>query len=81
MGRESAAKGKLTELGLPVKSLLDLSETSDYSYLRKILSLKNGSLEYDPMNQASSARLFSTQTENGLRRLGDTTGANCCERA
>ena len=77
--RESAAKGKLTELGLPVKSLLDLSGTSDYSYLRKILSLKNGSLEYDPMNQASSARLFSKQTENGLRRLGDTTGANCCK--
>ena len=75
--RESCAKGKLVELGLGVESLKKLSESSDFAYIRKILSLKNGSLEFDPMNQISSATLFSSKTEMGLRLQGDTDGSKC----
>ena len=77
--REHAAKGKLSELGLFDKSLQNLSKVSDFSYLKKIISLKNGSLEYDPMNQASSAKLFSKKTEAGLLKLGDSSGAKVCK--
>ena len=58
--RESAAKGKLTNLGLNIESLKILSESKGYEYLEKIISLKNNNtLEYDPMNQKASAALFS----------------------
>ena len=77
--RESAAKGRLEELGLTEKSLQKLSESADFTYLRKILSLKGGSLEFDPMNQLSSATLFSLKTESGLRMIGDMNGAKCCK--
>ena len=76
--RESAAKGKLKELGLSKESLNKLSETSEYSYLINILKLKNGALMYDPMNQGSSYKLFSEGTEQGLKVIGDISGAKCC---
>ena len=50
--RESAAKGKLKNLGLDIKNLLRLSNVPGYEYLKSILALKsNNSLEFDPMNQ------------------------------
>ena len=72
--RESAAKGRLEELGLTEKSLQKLTEGADFAYLRKILSLKGGSLEFDPMNQLSSATLFSLKTESGLRMMSKNDG-------
>ena len=77
--REGAAKGKLNELGLTSQSLHKLSGMPDYSYLKKILKLKNGSLFYDPMNQSSSYKLFSEDTEKGLKDIGDLDGARCCK--
>ena len=77
--RESAAKGRLEELGLTDKSLRKLSESKDFHYLKNILSLKGGCLEFDPMNQTSSEALFSQKTESGLRMLGDESGAECCK--
>ena len=77
--REGAAKGKLSELGLTRLSLEQLSKLDGYSYLKKIISLKNGNLEYDPMNQVSSAALFSLKSEKGLERIGDNEGARCCK--
>ena len=77
--RESAAKGKLAELGLPVESLTRLGQVPEFEYINKIIKLNNRCLEYDPMNQASSYKLFSKITEIGLRKLGDETGANCCK--
>lgn len=77
--REGAAKGKLTKFGLSAESLAHLSNDSNYGYLKKILSLKNGGLEFDPMNQASSYKLFSVCTEVGLNNLGDKEGSLCCK--
>ena len=77
--RESAAKGKLAKFGLSAQSLKDLSSDSNFSYLKKILSLKNGGLEFDPMNQACSYKLFSVCTEEGLKNIGDKDGALCCK--
>ena len=77
--RESAAKGKLTKLGLTAKSLLLLSEKPGYAYLKKILSLKNSKLEFDPMNQRSSSLCFSEKTVEGLIEMEDVEGAKCCE--
>ena len=77
--REGAAKGKLSELGLTRLSLEQLSKLDGYSYLKKIISLKNGNLEYDPMNQVSSAALFSLKSEKGLKKIGDHEGARCCK--
>ena len=76
--RESAAKGKLCEIGLTDKSLLLLSAKAGFAYLKKIISLKNSKLEFDPMNQRSSSLCFSEQTEEGLLQIKDFDGAKCC---
>ena len=77
--RESAAKNRLINLGLTLQSLENLSNIKGFEYLKKILKLKNqSSLEFDPMNQKSSALLFSSRTEEGLRRIKDVNGAECC---
>ena len=76
--RESAAKGKLCELGLSDGSLLMLSAKSGFDYLKKIISLKNSKLEFDPMNQRSSSLCFSEKTEEGLLQIKDFSGAKCC---
>ena len=75
--RESAAKGRLEELGLKRSSLQRLAENPKYSFLKRILSLKGGSLEYDPMNQKSSEQLLSQFVEVGLEQIGDYAGAQC----
>ena len=77
--RESAAKGRLEELGLTIESLNKLTEQTEFSYLINILKLRNGSLMYDPMNQSSSYKLFSNSTEKGLTDIGDMAGAKCCQ--
>ena len=77
--RESAAKGKLAGFGLSDKSLLLLSEKPGYAYLKKILRLKKGKLEFDPMNQLSSSLCFSEKTEEGLLSIKDFAGSNCCK--
>ena len=77
--RESAAKNRLSNLGLKLQSLDKLSGIDGFQYLKKILKLKNlQSLEFDPMNQRSSALLFSLRTEEGLRKIKDDVGAKCC---
>ena len=76
--RESAAKGKLTDLGLSDKCLRLLSSKPNFSYLRKIISLKNSKLEFDPMNQRSSSLCFSEKTEEGLLEMKDLPAAKCC---
>ena len=77
--RESAAKGKLYELGLSIDVLNELSKVKKFNYLQNILKLKNGSLMYDSMNQSSSYMLFSKFTEEGLISIGDKSGALCCK--
>ena len=77
--REHAAKGKLSELGLSDMSLKVLSEKDGYSYIKSIISLKGSCLEFDPMNQVSSATLFSCKTEKGLEMIDDFEGAKCCK--
>ena len=77
--RESAAKGKLADLGLRVESMHLLSEKPGFAYLKKILRLKNSKLEFDPMNQRSSSLCFSKKTEEGLVDMKDFEGAKCCE--
>ena len=75
--RECAAKNRLSCLGLSLESLERLSQHSEYKYLKKILKLKNNCLEYDPMNQRSSALLFSEKTEKGLYTLKEFEAAKC----
>ena len=75
--RESAAKGRLEELGLNTSSLWKLAQQSNFSFLKRILSLKGGSLEYDPMNQKSSELLLSKSVELGLESIGDFDGSKC----
>ena len=78
--REHAAKNRLTSFGLNLHSLERLSKVKGFEYLKKILKLKNQqSLEFDPMNQKSSALLFSCQTEEGLKKLNDNKGARFCQ--
>ena len=78
--RESAAKGKLENMGLSAESLKSLSETPSYEYLRKIIALKNNKLQFDSMNQHASALLFSDKTVEGLKDIGDFQGANCVQK-
>ena len=75
--RESAAKGRLEEIGLKSASLWQLAENLKFAFLKRIISLKGGSLEYDPMNQKSSEQLLSSCVEAGLEQIGDHTGAKC----
>ena len=78
--REHAAKNRLTSFGLHLQSLERLSKLNGFEYLKKILKLKNlQSLEFDPMNQKSSALLFSSKTEDGLKKLKDFEGASFCQ--
>ena len=78
--RESAAKGKLQNLGLNIDNLKTLSEMEGFDYLKRIISLKNNNtLEFDPMNQKASAALFSEKTVSGLKSLNDFEGAKCVE--
>jgi hypothetical protein len=78
--RESAAKNRLSSLGLSIQCLDQLASQKGFEYLKKILKLKNQqSLEFDPMNQKSSELLFSLKTEEGLRKIKAFEGAKCCQ--
>ena len=75
--RESAVKGRLVKLGLSPLSLIELSKIKEYEYLQRVIATKaNGALLYDPMNQKASSALFSCKTADGLRSMGDTSGAS-----
>ena len=77
--RESAAKGKLLDMGLSSDNLTKLSKREGFEYLLKIIALKNGKLKFDSMNQQAAAALFSDKTVSGLKLLKDYTGAKCVE--
>ena len=77
--RESAAKGKLKNMGLKIENLKILSEKEGYEYLKKIISMKNNTLEFDPMNQKASSSLFSEKTATGLKLMNDVEGAHCID--
>ena len=73
--RESAATGKLENLGLKVNKLVELSKKEGFNYLEQIIALKNGKLKFDSMNQKCATSLFSQKTVEGLRGLNDFEGA------
>ena len=77
--RESAATGKLENLGIKVKNLRDLAGKEGYQQLDQIIALKNGKLKFDSMNQKSASTLFSEKTAEGLRSLNDHEGAKAVE--
>ena len=70
-------KGRLTRLGLSPSSLVELSKIKEYEYLKRVIATKeNGALLFDPMNQKAASALFSSKTADGLRSIGDTSGAS-----
>ena len=75
--RESAAKGKLYNMGLSTENLSELSRMKGFEYLVKIIALQNGKLKFDSMNQKAAAMLFSDKTVSGLKLLKDFKGAKC----
>ena len=77
--RESAAKGKLTSMGLSPDNLGKLSRSEGFTYLQKIILLQNGKLKFDSMNQSAAEMLYSQQTVDGLKKMNDLVGAKCVD--
>ena len=73
--RESAATGKMTNLGIRVEKLEELSKADGFKYLQSAIALVKGKLKFDPMNQRCAASLFSEKTVEGLKGLDDYEGA------
>ena len=78
--RESAAKGKLQDMGLTPDSLSKLSKEDGFKYLQKIIAVEKGKLKFDSMNQKAAAALFSDKTVSGLKLIKDYSGARCVEK-
>ena len=67
----------MTRLGLSSSSLVELSKIKEYEYLKRVIATKeNGALLFDPMNQKAASALFSSKTADGLRSIGDNSGAS-----
>ena len=77
--RESAATGRMVNLGVRVESLEELSKTESFKYLESAIALVKGKLKYDPMNQKCAASLFSEKTVEGLKSVGDIEGATAIQ--
>ena len=77
--RESAAKGKLQNMGMNVENIWKLSKLDGFRYLEQLIALQNGKLKFDSMNQRAAMMLFSAKTVDGLRVLKDSKGAKCVE--
>ena len=77
--RESAASGKLENLGVKVEKLHQLARKEGFEYLGQIIALKNGKLKFDSMNQKSASTLFSENTAEGLLSIGDHEGAKAVQ--
>ena len=77
--RESAATGKLNNLGVRVEKLRELAGKEGFDYLEQIIALKNGKLKFDSMNQKSASSLFSEKTVEGLRAIQDYEGAKAVQ--
>ena len=77
--RESASRGKLSNMGLSSESLLKLCKNDGFEFLEKIISVQNGKLKFDSMNQRAAELLFSERTVAGLKVLEDFAGAKCVD--